>query len=84
MQQGKRIALSELWDEVRKQFVTGEDDMADTIKAARRKLEHTDYMKEQPNRNRRESQNQGKIFWTSGLRISQRADITSTDEKSKK
>ena len=57
LQQGKRIALHELWDEEKKQFVTGEDDMADTIKGARRKLEHTDYMKEQPNRNRRESRN---------------------------
>ena len=47
LQQGKRIALSELWDEERKQFVTDEDGMADTIKGARRKLEHTDYMKEQ-------------------------------------
>ena len=44
LQQGKREALNELWDVEKKQFVTGEDDMADTIKAARRKLEHTDYM----------------------------------------
>ena len=47
LQQGKRVALNELWDVEKKQFVTGEDDMADTIKAARRKLEHTDYMKAQ-------------------------------------
>ena len=43
LQQGKLIALNELWDEEKMHLVKG-DDMA-SIKGARRKLEHTEYVK---------------------------------------
>ena len=43
LQQRKRITLSELWDEEKNAFVSDEDEMAETIKAARRRLEHTQY-----------------------------------------
>ena len=41
IQQRKRITLTELWDEDKNIFVSDEDEMAETIKAARRRLEHT-------------------------------------------
>ena len=41
LQQRKRITLTELWDEDKNIFVSDEDEMAETIKAARRRLEHT-------------------------------------------